>query len=453
MTERTRFAPSPTGRLHIGGARTALFSWLFARSKGGKFLLRFEDTDVERSKDEFKDSILKSLEWLNLVPDEEPIHQSRNLERHKSTALSLFEQGAAYYCDCSIEELEELRAVQIKNKQKPMYDGRSRDKNLEYEGKNVLRYKMPAVSTSFKDLILGDITVDNKELDDFIILRADGTPTYNFCAAVDDLDMKISTVIRGDDHLTNTIKQLNIVKSLNGNIPSYAHLPMVLSESGKRLSKRDGSLDIMDYKSEGYLSEALLNYIVRLGWSKDEVEKFTMDELLSYFDLTDINSSASKFSQQLLDWYNNEYLKNSSNKYILEKINEGNQKIDPATPKILEIIEVLKKGAKTLVEIEQSILMFTEKPNIDADHELKNQENRELLLDFISQFREVDYSNIEDLNIFIKAYIKAKEIKFPQLGKPMRYALTGKSNAPSIGELLFLIGKEDSLVRLENFTK
>ena len=453
MTERTRFAPSPTGHLHIGGARTALFSWLFARSKGGKFLLRFEDTDVERSKDEFKDSILKSLEWLNLVPDEEPIYQSRNIERHKSKALSLFEQGEAYYCDCSIEELEELRAVQIKNKQKPMYDGRSRDKNLEYEGKNVLRYKMPAVSTSFKDLILGDITVDNKELDDFIILRADGTPTYNFCAAVDDLDMKISTVIRGDDHLTNTIKQLNIVKSLNGNIPSYAHLPMVLSESGKRLSKRDGALDIMDYKSEGYLSESLLNYIVRLGWSKDEIEKFTMDELLSYFDLTDLNSSASKFSQQLLDWYNNEYLKDSSNKYILEKINEGNQKIDPTIPKILEIIEVLKKGAKTLVEIEQSILMFTEKPNIDADHELKNQENRELLLDFTNQFREIDYSNIEDLNIFVKGYIKAKEIKFPQLGKPMRYALTGKSDAPSISELLFLIGKEESLVRLENFTK
>ena len=211
MTERTRFAPSPTGHLHIGGARTALFSWLFAKSKGGQFLLRFEDTDIERSKDEFKDSILKSLEWLNLNPDEEPVHQSRNLERHKFLALSLFEKGAAYYCDCSIEELEELRATQIKNKQKPMYDGRSREKNLEYEGKNVLRYKMPDASTSFKDLILGDITVDNRELDDFIILRADGTPTYNFCAAVDDLDMKISTVIRGDDHLTNTIKQLNII--------------------------------------------------------------------------------------------------------------------------------------------------------------------------------------------------------------------------------------------------
>ena len=451
MTERTRFAPSPTGHLHIGGARTALFSWLFAKSKGGQFLLRFEDTDTERSKDEFKDSILKSLEWLNLNPDEEPIHQSRNLERHKSLALSLFEKGAAYYCDCSIEELEELRATQIKNKQKPMYDGRSREKNLEYEGKNVLRYKMPDASTSFEDLILGDITVDNRELDDFIILRADGTPTYNFCAAVDDLDMKISTVIRGDDHLTNTIKQLNIIKSLEGNLPNYAHLPMVLSESGKRLSKRDGALDIMDYKSEGYLSGALLNYIVRLGWAKDEVEKFTMNELIDFFDLSDVNSSPSKFSMKLLDWYNNEYLKEMDSSTLLKLLSEIGSNIDENFKNIHGIIDVLKVGAKRLKEIEENLDMFLKSPSIDKSDSLASEENKKIIKDFFDNFDFSKDENLESISQRLKDYINNNDLKFPQLGKPLRYALTGRTNAPGIGELLYLLGNEESGKRIKNY--
>ncbi len=451
MTERTRFAPSPTGHLHIGGARTALFSWLFAKSKGGQFLLRFEDTDIERSKEEYKDSIIKSLEWLNLKPDEEPVHQSRNLDRHKSLALSLFEKGAAYYCDCSVEELEQLRATQMKNKQKPMYDGRSREKKLEYDGKNVLRYKMPDASTSFKDLILGDITVENKELDDFIILRADGTPTYNFCAAVDDLDMKISTVIRGDDHLTNTIKQLNIIKSLDGTIPSYAHLPMVLSESGKRLSKRDGALDIMDYKSEGYLSGALLNYIVRLGWAKDEIEKFTMNELIGFFDLSDVNSSPSKFSLQLLDWYNNEYLKESDSSSLLSLLNEIGSNINEKVRNIHGIIDVLKVGAKSLKEIDENIEMFLKTPIIDKSDTLANEDNKQIIKDFLDSFDFSKEDNLESISQRLKDYISENDLKFPQLGKPLRYALTGRTNAPGIGELLYLLGNEESKERIKNY--
>ena len=453
MTERTRFAPSPTGHLHIGGARTALFSWLYARSKGGQFLLRFEDTDIERSKDKYKGSILKSLEWLNLTPDEEPIHQSKNLERHKNLALTLFEKGSAYYCDCSVEELEELRATQIKNKQKPMYDGRSRDKKLQYEGKNVLRFKMPSDSTSFKDLILGDITVANKELDDFIILRADGTPTYNFCAAVDDIDMKISTVIRGDDHLTNTIKQINIIKSLEGNLPSYAHLPMVLSESGKRLSKRDGALDIMDYKSEGYLSGALLNYIVRLGWAKDEVEKFTMDELIDFFDLSDINSSPSKFSIQLLDWYNNEYLKQMDSSTLLKLLSEIGININENFKNIHNIIDVLKIGAKNLLEIEENFDMFLKSPLINNSDSLASDENKKIIKDFLDSFDFSKDENLESISQRLKDYIKKNDLKFPQLGKPLRYALTGRTNAPGIGELIYLLGNKESKQRIQDYLK
>ena len=451
MTERTRFAPSPTGHLHIGGARTALFSWLFARSKGGKFLLRFEDTDIERSNEVYKDSIIKSLEWLNLNPDEEPLHQSRNIDRHKSLGLSLFEKGAAYYCDCSVEELEQLRTTQMKNKQKPMYDGRSREKKLEYEGKNVLRYKMPDASTSFKDLILGDITVENKELDDFIILRADGTPTYNFCAAVDDLDMKITTVIRGDDHLTNTIKQLNIIRSLDGTIPSYAHLPMVLSESGKRLSKRDGALDIMDYKSEGYLSQALLNYIVRLGWAKEEIEKFTMKELIDFFDLSDVNSSPSKFSLQLLDWYNNEYIKKSDSSTLLNLLIEIGSNIDEKVKNILGIIDVLKVGAKSLREMNENIEMFLSTPNIDNSNSLTSEDNKKIIKDFLNSFDFSKEDNLDSISQRLNGYVSANDLKFPQLGKPLRYALTGRTNAPGIGELIYLLGNEESKKRIEDY--
>ena len=297
--EITRFAPSPTGHLHIGGARTALFSWLFARSKKGKFLLRFEDTDKERSKKEFEESIISSLSWLGIEPDEKPIYQSKNIKSHQKEALNLLESGKAYSCDCSPEQLSEMREKQIKNKLQPKYDGLNREKNISHKEGNVIRFKMPqSGKTVFEDKILGPITVENKELDDFIILRGDGSPTYNFSAALDDKEMKITTVIRGDDHITNTLKQINILKALEEELPQYAHLPMVLSNSGKRLSKRDGAVDITDYRKGGYLKEAIINYLVKLGWSYSDQEIFSKEELVSLFNLSAVNSSPAKFSEE-----------------------------------------------------------------------------------------------------------------------------------------------------------
>ena len=453
MTERTRFAPSPTGHLHIGGARTALFSWLFAKSKGGQFLLRFEDTDTERSKDEFKDSILKSLEWLNLNPDEKPIHQSRNLERHKSLALSLFEKGAAYYCDCSIEELEELRATQIKNKQKPMYDGRSRDKNLEYEGKNVLRYKMPDASTSFEDLILGDITVDNRELDDFIILRGDGSPTYNFSAAIDDHAMKITTVVRGDDHITNTLKQINIFNSLEEPIPTYAHLPMVLSNTGKRLSKRDGAIDLLDYKKLGYLKEALINYLVKLGWTHSDQEIFSKEELLSLFTLEAVNSSPAKFSEDLLNFYNNHYINSIQVEDLYQLINKEYDvpyKID-SNIHYLEILNLLREGSKTILDLISQMQFFYEVPQYEEKYKDSVQANIEIISVFKENINSLNFSDLKKLENDIKEFLSSNDLKFPQLGKPLRLILAGRENAPSISQLLFFLGFEESLNRINLF--
>ena len=307
--EITRFAPSPTGHLHLGGARTALFSYLFAKANNGKFLLRFEDTDQERSKEEYVDSILNSLNWMKIKLDSDPVYQSKKVARHKELAIELYKKGYAYACDCSEETLTKMREEQIAKKEKPKYNGLNRDKNIEFSEGMVLRFKFPLEGISkFKDLILGDISINNKEFDDFIILRSDGSPTYNFSAAVDDMDMKITTVIRGDDHITNTLKQINVLDKLNATIPNYAHLPMVLAESGKRLSKRDGAEDILDYKKNGYLSDALINYLVRFGWTHGEEEIFSLEQLQKIFNLKDVNSSPSKFSQDLLDWYNNKYL-------------------------------------------------------------------------------------------------------------------------------------------------
>ena len=319
--EITRFAPSPTGHLHLGGARTALFSWLFAQKNKGKFLLRFEDTDKERSKKEYEESIISSLAWLGIEPDEDPVFQSKNIELHRTKVLSLLESGNAYSCDCSPEQLNEMREKQIEQKMQPRYDGFNRDKNLPHKEGNVIRFKMPIQGkTSFEDKILGTISVNNKELDDFIILRGDGSPTYNFSAAIDDQEMKITTVIRGDDHITNTLKQINIFKSLEEPIPNYAHLPMVLSNTGKRLSKRDGAVDLLDYKKSGYLKEALINYLVKLGWTYSDQEIFSKEELLSLFTLEAVNSSPAKFSEELINFYNNHYINSRVDIVIVVKV-------------------------------------------------------------------------------------------------------------------------------------
>ena len=447
--EITRFAPSPTGHLHLGGARTALFSYLFAKAKKGKFLLRFEDTDQERSKDKYVESILNSLDWMKIKIDSNPVYQSKKVMKHKELAIELYKKGFAYACDCSEEALTKMREEQIAKKQKPKYNGLNRDKDIEFSEGMVLRFKFPLEGSSeFKDLILGDISINNKEFDDFIILRSDGSPTYNFCAAVDDMEMKITTVIRGDDHITNTLKQINVLDALGAKIPSYAHLPMVLAESGKRLSKRDGAEDILDYKKKGYLNDALVNYLVRLGWSHGEEEIFSLEKLEKIFNLENVNSSPSKYSQELLDWYNNKYLNFLTPEELILKVKEISGVDFNQIDKGKLAISLLAKGAHSLYQIAEESSYFFEEPQTKFDL-LNIDSNKKILLsEFSEQLKEIDFEKNKIEN-FIKEFLQAKDLKFPELGKPLRVILTGKENAPSISDLLFILGKEKSLKRIE----
>ena len=447
--EITRFAPSPTGHLHLGGARTALFSYLFAKANNGKFLLRFEDTDQERSKEEYVDSILNSLNWMKIKLDSDPVYQSKKVARHKELAIELYKKGFAYACDCSEETLTKMREEQIAKKEKPKYNGLNRDKNIEFSEGMVLRFKFPLEGISkFKDLILGDISINNKEFDDFIILRSDGSPTYNFSAAVDDMDMKITTVIRGDDHITNTLKQINVLDTLNATIPNYAHLPMVLAESGKRLSKRDGAEDILDYKKNGYLSDALINYLVRLGWTHGEEEIFSLEQLQKIFNLKNVNSSPSKFSQDLLDWYNNKYLNFLTHEELIIKVKENTgvdfNEIDNGKL----AISLLAKGANSFKQIGEESIYFFKEPHIKLDLLNIDSDKRILFSDFSNKLKDIDFEK-DTIEKFIKLFLQANDLKFPELGKPLRVILTGKENAPSISELLFILGKETSLKRIE----
>ena len=451
---RTRFAPSPTGHLHIGGARTAIFAWLHAKAQKGKFLIRFEDTDKERSKQEFVNSILSSLSWLGIEADEEPLFQSSRQTKHKEIALDLLNKGLAYSCNVSPERLEEVRKIQQQNKQQPRYDGSSRDLNLPHEEGNVIRFKMPLEGeTSFEDKILKKISINNKELDDFIIIRSDGSPTYNFCAAVDDIEMEITTVIRGDDHITNTLKQINIFNALEVDIPEYAHLPMVLSPEGKRLSKREGALDINEYKKMGYLKEAMINYLIKLGWTYKEQEIFSEEELIKYFDIQNVNSSAAKFSQKLLDFYNNHYLKetniNSLYAYIDTNFSLSDKFIQ--NPKKIEIIDLLRESSNNIIQIIDELTFFQDDPELTQDLLTSIQIDKDILEKFKEELEEVNFNDKLLIGVFLDNFLSKNNLKFPILGKPLRLILTGKSKAPSITDLLFLIGKEDCINRIEKF--
>ena len=451
---KTRFAPSPTGHLHIGGARTAIFAWLHAKAQKGKFLIRFEDTDKERSKQEFVNSILSSLSWLGIEADEEPLFQSSRQTKHKEIALDLLNKGLAYSCNVSPERLEEVRKIQQQNKQQPRYDGSSRDLNLPHEEGNVIRFKMPMEGeTSFEDKILKKISINNKELDDFIIIRSDGSPTYNFCAAVDDIEMEITTVIRGDDHITNTLKQINIFNALEVDIPEYAHLPMVLSPEGRRLSKREGALDINEYKKMGYLKEAMINYLIKLGWTYKEQEIFSEEELIKYFDIQNVNSSAAKFSQKLLDFYNNHYLKeadlNSLYAYIDKNFSLSEKFIQ--NPKKIEIIDLLRESSNNIIQIIDELTFFNDDPELTEELVTSIQIDKDLLEKFKVELEEVNFNDKLLIGVFLDNFLSKNNLKFPNLGKPLRLILTGKSKAPSITDLLFLIGKEDCINRIEKF--
>ena len=354
MTVRTRFAPSPTGYLHVGGARTALFSWLYARKHNGKFILRIEDTDLERSTQESVDAILQGMDWLGLTYDEGPYYQTQHFDRYKEVIQQLIDHGDAYRCYCSKEELEQLREQQMANKEKPRYNGKCRHLSEPQSGKeSVVRFKNPDDGeVLIHDLVKGDIVIANKELDDLIIARTDGSPTYNLTVVVDDMDMHITHVIRGDDHINNTPRQINILKALGVELPLYAHLPMILGSDGARLSKRHGAVSVMQFRDEGYLPEALLNYLVRLGWSHGDQEIFSIDEMIAHFSLEAINVAASAFNMEKLLWLNHHYIMHSDPELVAKHLVWHIQQrgIDLGTgPNLADVVVAQRERCKTLV--------------------------------------------------------------------------------------------------------
>ncbi|VAW85398.1 Glutamyl-tRNA synthetase [hydrothermal vent metagenome] len=459
MTIKTRFAPSPTGYLHIGGARTALFSWLFARKHGGKFVLRIEDTDRERSSVESVNAILEGMTWLGLDYDEGPFYQTERFERYGAVIEQLMESGHAYRCYCSKERLETVRAKQMAKKLKPRYDGHCRNgsKNEQHEENKpyVIRFRNPLEgAVIIEDLVKGRVTISNTELDDLIIARTDGTPTYNLTVVVDDLDMDITHVIRGDDHLNNTPRQINILNALGAELPKYGHVPMILGEDSKRLSKRHGAVSVMQYRAAGFLPEALLNYLVRLGWSHGDQEIFSIDEMIQYFDVPGVNASASTFNQDKLLWVNQHYLKETEATHVAQhlSIHMGALDIDPAIgPELTKVVEVQRERAKTLVEMAKNSLYFykdfTEYDDKAAKKNLRPVIERPLqaLRDALAM---LDNWKAAEINKMIDDIAEAHEIKMGKIAQPLRVAVTGGGVSPSIDVTVELIGKTRTLARL-----
>lgn len=458
---RVRFAPSPTGHLHIGGARTALFNWLFARHNKGVFILRIEDTDRSRSTEEYIEAIIEGMKWLGLDWDEGPYRQTDRLDIYKTYAERLLKEGKAYYCYCSPEELEERRRLALAQGKPPKYDGRCRDLKEPVPGRvPAIRFKMPQSGvTEVDDLIRGKVTFDNEQLDDFIIMRSDGTPTYNFCVVVDDVDMKITHVIRGDDHLNNTPKQIQIYRALNYEIPKFAHLPMILGPDKTRLSKRHGATSVMAYKEMGYLPEALLNYLVRLGWSYKDQEIFSKEELIEKFTLENVGKSAAVFNPEKLLWLNSHYINTSTPERLYELvrpflIKEGIIKEDSVMDIqwITRAITTLKERSRTLVELANSLKYYLlEEIEIEEDARKKfiNEKTVEYLKKVKELLTHVEPFESRVLEEAFKKLINELGIKLSEVAQPLRVALTGKTVSPPIFDVLEVLGRERALRRLE----
>jgi len=458
MTIRTRFAPSPTGYLHIGGARTALFCWLYARRHGGRFVLRIEDTDLERSTAESVNAILEGMTWLGLEYDEGPFYQTERMDRYGELIQRLLDEDKAYHCYCSKEELEAMRAEQMARKEKPRYDGRCRHRQgPPPEGvQPVVRFKNPLDgAVIIDDLIRGKVVINNTELDDLIIARADGSPTYNFTVVVDDLDMEVSHVIRGDDHLNNTPRQINILKALGAEPPHYAHVPMILGEDGKRLSKRHGAVSVTQYREEGYLPEALLNYLVRLGWSHGDQEVFSIDEMIEMFDIRDVNNSASTFNPGKLLWLNQHYLKNSDPVHVAHHLRYhlGCLDVDPTTgPDPVEVVVAQRERVKTLVEMAQNSV-FLYKEIEDYDEKAAKKHLKGEVAAPLSTLRErleaLDGWEKEALHEAVEATAEGLGLKLGKLAQPLRVAVSGGPVSPPIDVTLALLGRERTLARID----
>ena len=451
-----RFAPSPTGLLHLGGARTALFTWLYSKSLGGDCLLRLEDTDAERSEQKYTDSIINSFKWMGIEFDQEPVYQSRNKDNHLDKAQELVNKGKAYYCDCSPERLKKIREEQQKKREKPKYDGKCRELGLEKGPNTVIRFKNPeSGSVTFKDLVRGQMEVANKELDDLILVRSDGSPTYNLCVVVDDLDMNISHVVRGDDHINNTFRQINIFKALEESVPIYGHVPMILGEDGKRMSKRHGAVNVLDYKDLGVLPEAFLNYIVRLGWSYGDQEMFELKELVQIFKDGKLNNSPASFSYEKLLWFNREYFLKMENKTLLELLVPTSKqfKQDDYSAKVINLI---KERCSLLSEFEnEGSYFYGDSVVVDSKDASKvfTEQAVTILKFLVEGFKELTNWQVEDIKSLFNEVMEKNEVGMASVGKPLRLAITGRMNSASVDETSLVLGQEKVIKRVEDVIK
>ncbi len=452
---RTRFAPSPTGFLHLGGARTALFSWAFARRHGGRFILRIEDTDLERSTPEAVKAILDAMDWLGLTYDEGPFYQMQRMDRYRQVIAEMLAAGTAYRCYMSPEELDALRAAQMARGEKPRYDGRWRDAKLAPpEGvKPVIRFRNPLAGVvAWDDGVKGRIEIANAELDDLVIARADGTPTYNFCVVVDDLDMGITHVVRGDDHVNNTPRQINIIRALGQEPPHYAHVPTVLGEDGQKLSKRHGAVSVMQYAEEGYLPEAMINFLARLGWAHGDQELFSLEQLVEWFDLAGINPAPSRFNADKLKWLNHEHLKRAEPARLgaLLASQLARHGVDLAGgPDPAAIAALLRERVPTLAEMAEESIYFYRV--IHAAPELKAQHltaaARPAVEVLLQRFAEVAWSRTA-LAAAIKETALQHGLKLPQVMMPLRVLVAGQASTPAVDAVLEILGREETRARL-----
>ncbi len=456
MPVRTRFAPSPTGFLHIGGLRTALFCWLYARRHGGTFVLRIEDTDLERSTEAAIQQILDGMEWAGLVHDEGPFYQTKRFDRYKEVIDELLASGHAYRCYCTKEELEEMRAAQVARGEKPRYDGRWRERSDSRPGvAPVVRFKNPRDGAVIvQDVVHGPVVFQNAELDDLIIARSDGSPTYNFCVVVDDMDMAITHVIRGDDHLNNTPRQMNMLLALGHQPPVYAHLPMILGPDGAKLSKRHGAVSVLQYRDDGFLPEAVLNYLVRLGWSHGDQEIFSIDEMVHLFDIIDVNKSASAFNFEKLAWLNQQHLMHAPVQRVASLLRwhleqDGIRADDEA--QLEAIVLTQRERAKTLKEMAANSLFFFRAPgSYDAKAVAKHiTADIPALLGELSQvFAALPNWSAPSIHEQLTAFAAAKGLPLGKLAQPIRLAICGGTVSPPIDASLDILGRSESLARL-----
>jgi glutamyl-tRNA synthetase len=456
---RTRFAPSPTGFLHLGGARTALFSWAYARHFGGTFILRVEDTDLERSTPEAVQAILDGMAWLGLTPDEGPFYQMQHMDRYREVVANMLAQGTAYHCYSSPAEVDAMRERARALGQKPRYDGTWRPEPgktlppIPSDRKPVVRFKSPQDgATGWIDMVKGPITFDNSELDDLVIARPDGTPTYNFCVVVDDWDMRITHVLRGDDHVNNTPRQITILRALGAPVPEYGHVPMILGPDGEKLSKRHGAVSVMEYDRDGYLPEAMINYLARLGWSHGDDELFSREQLVAWFDPQHLSKSAAQWDPKKLNWVNAHYIKHSDDTALAQAVAPRIAARGGHTQKVAltQVVALLKDRAETLEQLADSAMLFcgafeTAAPELVAQH--LTESARLVLKDFAAQAAELEWTR-PALSALIKSTLSTHGLKMPQLAIPLRVAVAGTTQTPAIDAVLEILGKSTVMERL-----